>query len=164
MYSCTEKMRIKTFQNIFIVFLVLLFERNPISAQTHAGLSFHYSLDTKLGLYADIHDRVVLELRVIDFSLLLDTPFELYGFYKIINKNNYELYSGLGYGFSAFESYFGIIGAVGVNLYPFENKKLGFHIELNPIKGDFSPLIIRGSWGMRYTFDWSEEEQEELFD
>ena len=155
-------MSIKIILNLFIVLFFLIGGSKTVYAQVHAGVSFHYSQNTRLGLYADIYDRVVLEGRIIDYSLLIDTPFEIYGFYKVLNKKNYEIYAGLGYGLSAFDIFNGLIVAVGTNIYPFENKKLGFHIELNPIKGDFSPLIIKASWGMRYTFDWSEVEEEEI--
>ena len=131
-----------------------------VAAQTKAGINFHYSQNTRVGIYADIYDRVILEGRIVDYSLFIDTPFEVYGFYKFLRKTNYEVYGGFGYSFSAFPGFHGAIFSIGTNIYPFENKKFGFHVELNPVKGDFAPLIIKGSWGMRYTFDWSEEERE----
>ncbi len=46
--------------------------------------------------------------------------------------------------------YTGVVIPVGLNIYPFTNKKFGFHIEAAPVIGE--DFILRDSWGIRYRF------------
>ena len=68
--------------------------------------------------------------------------------YNFVIKEDYRLYAGFGF-------YYSWQGAasipLGIQLYPFENKRFGFHIEATPIIGEINAL--RGSWGIRYRFN-----------
>jgi hypothetical protein len=46
----------------------------------------------------------------------------------------------------------GLVIPVGLNIFPFETKSFGFHIELSPIIAFDDEALLRGSWGIRYRF------------
>lgn len=90
------------------------------------------------------------ELR-IGTNLYLTSDFspELVLNYQFVNKQDYEFYAGLGFRVNTIP---GLVLPLGLNIFPFDQRKFGFHIETTPMlefEGDF---ILRGSWGIRYRF------------
>lgn len=75
--------------------------------------------------------------------------FEVGAGFKAIQKEDYEFYFGIGYGFNG--TWLAI--PVGLNIYPFENKNFGFQMEVSPLLMDTG---VRGSLGIRYRFDKKE--------
>lgn len=72
---------------------------------------------------------------------------ELVATYDILKKRDYELYAGLGI---RSDPYYGVVIPVGLNFYPFQERKFGFHFEVTPIMSEMA--ILRGSLGIRYKF------------
>lgn len=67
--------------------------------------------------------------------------------YDIVNKTDYEFYAGLGLIF--LESSGGWVVPIGFNIYPFENKQMGLHIEASTFLDGIYTSIIP-TWGFRY--------------
>ncbi|MCF6352424.1 MAG: hypothetical protein L3J06_05390 [Cyclobacteriaceae bacterium] len=111
------------------------------------GISFHQSNLPFVGINYEIGERIRPELRIGIDSFFENISVEAIVTYDILNKPNYELYAGAGIKTVDFA---GVVIPVGVNIYPFDFKNFGFHIELAPIIGDSA--ILRGSWGIRYRF------------
>jgi len=87
-----------------------------------------------------------------EFRIGTDNYFEAMSVEGIIthdffNKEDYELYAGIGGRVNGFA---GLVVPLGLNIYPLSAKQFGFHIELAPIVGESS--LLRGSWGIRYRF------------
>ena len=144
-------MKIKTYQ-LLVVILYCLLCSSPVKAQTSFGLSFHQSIDTKIGAFVDIERWAAAEIRVTDFVRLRDFSTELLGFYKFTARESSEIYAGGGYGLSNIFERSGPIIAAGATVYPFKNKNFGVHFELNPIFTDLEEPIMRVSWGLRFRF------------
>ena len=68
-----------------------------------------------------------------------------------LRKEDYNLYLGLGVR-PVSDFYPGIVIPVGMQIFPFEQKKCGFHFEASPVIGFESDNILRGSVGIRYRF------------
>ncbi|WP_229214261.1 hypothetical protein [Dyadobacter flavalbus] len=68
--------------------------------------------------------------------------------YQFVNKEDHEIYVGLG---GRANNLAGLVIPLGAHFFPFSSKNFGFHIELAPIIADGS-TIVRGSWGIRYRF------------
>jgi hypothetical protein len=88
------------------------------------------------------------ELRIGTDSYFEDIYVEPVLNYQFIQKTDFTVYGGVGAWLSS--EYLGIVFPIGVNIFPFENKQFGFHIELTPMYVD--DAILRGSWGIRYQF------------
>lgn len=127
------------------IFLALFFI--AVNASAQFGVSFHQSNLPFVGVSYEINDRFVPEVRVGTDNYFEDISFEAVLMYQIINHEDYEFYTGLGVRTNGFT---GVVIPVGVNIYPFDIKQFGFHIELTPIIGEEG--LLRGSWGIRYKF------------
>ncbi len=137
-----------------IFFLALFFI--PTASIAQLGVSFHQSNLPFAGISYEIKDRFRPELRIgtdnfLDYDYV---SLELSVMYDILNKDEYEFYAGLGLKSTNFE---GLVIPVGINIYPFNTKNFGFHIELSPILGD--DYVLRGSWGIRYRFPRKPKEE-----
>ena len=128
-----------------LVTLILACSMSPLVAQLTVG--FHQSNVPFIGINYEINDHLKPELRLGMDQFLDDLAFEGITTYDIVNEDDFEFYGGVGvriHGFSGFVIPFGL------NVYPFDVKKFGFHIEIAPIIGEND--ILRGSWGIRYRF------------
>lgn len=134
-----------------ILFFTFLFQP---TAKGQLGVSFHQSAYTAIGVHYEIKDFVMLDGRIISDVIIEDLSIELLGLAKLIREEDYEFYTGIGYGLSSLPEFIGVIIPIGIIIYPLEYKNFGFHIELNPlITEDLdSRLVVRGNWGLRYQF------------
>jgi hypothetical protein len=119
----------------------------PVSAWAQFGVGIHQSNLPFAAFSYEIKDRFRPELRVGTDNYFDALSVEAIVSYDIINKADFEFYAAVGYRSEDFQ---GLTLPVGINVYPFEAKKFGFHIELTPILGEES--LLRGSWGIRYRF------------
>ena len=124
-------------------FFVCLF--SPAFAQLTVG--FHQSNVPFIGINYEFADRLKPEFRLGMDQFLDDLSFEGIVSYDIVNEDDFEFYAGAGVRVNGFS---GVVIPLGLNIYPFEVKKFGFHIEIAPIIGEND--ILRGSWGIRYRF------------
>lgn len=129
-------------------FIVILFLVSSVAASAQFGVSFHQSNLPFAGISYEINDRIRPELRLGTDRYLEDISLEVVVVGDILNKEDYEIYIGVGVIGPA--EYEGFEIPVGINIYPLQTKNFGFHIEVTPIIGDDS--ILRGSWGIRYRF------------
>lgn len=127
-----------------IIILLLL----PVTVWGQFGVNFHQSNLPFAGLNYEIKDKFRPEIRIGADNFIEDLNLELVLTYDLLEKDEYEVYSGVGFRGSDFR---GLTIPIGVNFYPFAVKNFGFHIELTPIIGEAS--ILRGSWGIRYRFN-----------
>jgi len=112
------------------------------------GVSVHQSNLPFIGFNYEVADRFVPELRVGIDTHLDNMSLEAVATYQFINKEDVEVYAGLG---GRANNIAGLVAPIGAHFFPFSSKNFGFHIELAPIISEGSP-IIRGSWGIRYRF------------
>ncbi len=133
-------------KKIFVVALCVL----SVPSFAQFGVSFHQSNMPFIGFNYEIADRFLPELRVGTDTHLDNMSVEAVATYQFINKNDVEVYAGLG---GRVNRAAGLVAPIGVHIFPFAEKKLGFHIELAPlfIQEEENP-VIRGSWGIRYRF------------
>ena len=111
------------------------------------GVAYHQSNLPFVGVNYEFKNRIRVEPRVGVDQFLDELSVELVATFDIINREEVEVYAGLG---ARSGDYSGPLLPVGVNVYPFQSRKVGFHIELAPIASE--PGILRGSWGNRYRF------------
>ena len=128
---------------IFICTLIIL----PSIAFGQLGISFHQSNLPFLGVSYEIKNKLRPELRIGTDTYFEEISVEGIITYDILNKEDYEVYAGLGGRVNGFA---GLVIPLGLNVYPLTTKQFGFHIELAPIIGESS--LLRGSWGIRYRF------------
>lgn len=119
----------------------------PIYAFGQFSVSYHQSNMPFVGIGYDMGNKIRPEFRLSVDYFLTDVPVEVVLLYKIETNDQYELYMGLGGRTQVFN---GLVIPLGVSIYPFENKKFSFQIELAPILGDID--VLRGSGGIRYRF------------
>jgi hypothetical protein len=131
--------------------ITFLFFMTPAIAFAQFGVNFHQTNIPFVGINYEVKDRIRPEFRLGVDAYLEDLSVEFITTYDILNKEDYELYGGLGVRGGDFT---GLVLPVGLNVYPFSKKNFGFHIELAPIIGEDD--ILRGSWGIRYRFRKSE--------
>lgn len=130
-------------------FLIILFLfAFPSFAFGQFGINFHQTNLPFVGLNYEIRNRLRPELRIGTDNYFEDTSIEGVITYDIANKDDFELYAGIGGRLNGFG---GLVIPIGINVYPLSMKQFGFHIELAPIVGESS--VLRGSWGIRYQFN-----------
>lgn len=113
------------------------------------GTSLQYSNLPFWGINYEIKDRFKPEFRLGTDVYFENVSVEIVVTYDILDKDDYELYAGLG---GRFVSYAGFVLPVGMYLHPFQKKNFGFVFEVAPIFGEDSNLL-RGSLGFNYKFD-----------
>lgn len=121
------------------------------SIQAHAqwGVSYHQSALPFVGVNYTFSERFMPELRLGTDQYLSDVSLEVTFSYQYVQREEYQLYAGIGILVREYEA--GVVIPAGMLIYPFENKKFGFHIEAAPVIFDWDS-ILRGSWGIRYRF------------
>jgi hypothetical protein len=129
-------------KNLTIIFL---FVSNIAFAQF--GVSAHQSEISFVGFNYEFSDHLRPKLRIGTDNYFENLSIELMATYDILNKEDYEFYAGAG--FNLLE---GMVIPVGLNIFPFQSKKFGYHIELSPIISFDDSSLLRGSWGIRYRF------------
>lgn len=112
------------------------------------GASVHQSSIPFIGLNYQINDRFLPELRIGTDNYFEDTSLEFVLNYIFKKDEIVNAYFGLG---GRIEIFQGIVVPLGMNIYPFEKKNFGFHIELAGLFAD-EGNVLRGSWGIRYRF------------
>lgn len=134
-------------KKLFVCFLLAMLCQD-VYAQL--GLSFHQSNLPFAGVSYGIGERFLPELRLGTDNFFDDTSLELVVNYVFVKQESVQAYGGLGLRAQFFE---GTLIPLGVNIYPFEQKNFGFHMEL---AGLFAQIegggLLRGSWGIRYRF------------
>ena len=128
------------------LFTILLFIF-PSIGFAQFGVAYHQSSLPFVGINYEIGEKFRPEVRIGTDSFFNDLTFEAVVTYDILNKENVELYGGLGIKTADFG---GVVIPIGLNIYPFGFKNFGFQMELAPIVGDSN--LLRGSWGIRYKF------------
>ena len=118
------------------------------SAFAQFGVSVHQSNLPFIGFNYELADRFVPELRLGMDTNLENMSVEAVATYQFINKQDVEVYVGLG---GRANNIAGLVVPLGANFFPFASKNFGFHIEMAPIVYEGS-TIVRGSWGIRYRF------------
>ena len=129
---------------ILVIFFFFVF---PSFAFGQFGINFHQSNLPFVGLNYEIKNKLRPELRVGTDNYFEETTLEAVITYDLAQKDEYEIYAGVGGRVNSFE---GLVIPIGVNVYPLSTKQFGFHIELAPILGEIN--VLRGSWGIRYQF------------
>jgi hypothetical protein len=129
-----------------LTFIFILFS-NIAFAQF--GVNAHQSEIPFVGFNYEFADRIRPEVRIGTDNYFENISIELIGTYDILNKTDYEFYAGAGLRFNLLD---GLVIPVGLNIFPFESKNFGFHIELSPIFSFDDDSLLRGSWGIRYRF------------
>lgn len=128
-----------------IITAMLLF---PILGFSQLGVSFHQSNLPFFGVNYQFKSKFRAELRLGVDNYIENTSVEAVVTYDFIKNEDYEFYGGLGLRGSNENG--GAVIPFGLNVYPLNVKKFGFHIEIAPIIEE--DAILRGSWGIRYKF------------
>ncbi len=131
----------------WISFIILLFGFF-FQSQAQFGISYHQSNIPSGGINLELNDRFIPELRFGTDAYFEDVSIE--ALFNIIFKSDeiIDVYTGIGGRVNQFP---GLVVPIGINIYPFEDKKFGFHMELAGIT-DGESTILRGSLGIRYRF------------
>lgn len=120
------------------------------TAMAQFGLEYHTSALSMAGVNYTFNDRILTSFRLGTNITSDDAYGELIASYIVAQKDDFDVYIGLG-ATSGPQGYDG--GGViplGINFYPFENKAFGFQSEVSYLNVDDG--IIRGTLGIRYRF------------
>lgn len=131
------------------LFFVFSFCILSISAFSQTTISFHQSNLPFLGVNHQFGEKWIPEFRVGTDTYFESLSAELVANYIFKKTERFDFYGGAGLRVGTFD---GIAIPVGLNIYPFEQKDFGFHIEGAPIIGFSDEQIFRGSFGIRYRF------------
>src|SRR6056297_2374290 len=107
---------------LFIAFFALA----GLSASAQFGVSYHQSSIPNLGFNFEYQDRYFAELRFGPNQYFEDLALELTANYIFLTTEEYDFYGGIGGRTTRLS---GLVIPAGVNIYPFDNKNFGFHIE-----------------------------------
>lgn len=140
----------KCLLKITIVSCLLAFATNTYS---QVSVSFYSSSLSKAGIAYNFGDRFWTELRVYSNTDIDDVTPELVFCLNMVNKENHNVYIGLGANVNFFT---GPVLPFGVQFNPFKDfRRFSLHIELQPsldvLEGG-PDLILQASWGIRYKF------------
>lgn len=119
------------------------------------SVGYHQSNLPLASIGYEIGQRFLPELRfAADINVRDGYYTELALNYQLLNKPDYEFYTGLGLGL--YSGYYTadatFVLPVGLNIFPFERKAFGFHMEVAPQIDIDHFKLLRGSWGIRYRF------------
>ncbi|MFQ3214070.1 MAG: hypothetical protein ACI9XJ_002532 [Marivirga sp.] len=117
-------------------------------AKAQIAVAYHQSSLPFIGINYQIGERFIPEARIGVNYFFEDVSLELSLPYVLATNENYQFYAGIGGRIQGNET--SLVIPVGINIFPFEHKQFGFHIELAPLIN--TPSILRGSWGIRYRF------------
>ncbi len=129
------------------ILTAIVFSVVSLSASAQFGVSYHESSMPLLGFGYELEDRYFAELRVGTNNYFENLSFELTANYIFINEDDFDFYGGVGGRTTDFS---GLVIPAGVNVYPFENKRFGVHMEAAGLFGETA--VFRASWGIRYRF------------
>jgi hypothetical protein len=110
-------------------------------------VSYHQSNLPFLGVNKQIGEKWLPEFRVGTDNFIDDVSLELVVNHIFYKNERIDFYGGIG---GRVQSFAGLVIPVGLNIYPFEQKDFGFHIEAAGLVGEQS--LFRGSFGIRYRF------------
>ena len=127
--------------------LIACFGLFSLAAFSQTTINFHQSNLPFLGVNYQFGERFIPEFRVGTDQYLDDISLELVANFIFKKTDRFEFYGGVG---PRIGSFAGVVIPVGLNIYPFEEKDFGFHIEGAGIVGESS--LFRGSFGIRYRF------------
>ncbi len=133
-------------KNFILSLAIILFF--PLFGFSQFGVDFQYSNIPFFGFNYEIKNHWRPEVRLGTDTFFDNVSVEGIVTYDILNKEDYEFYAGLG---ARFNTLPGLVVPVGFNFYPFDKRNFGFSIELAPIMGEDN--VLRGSFGLRYSFD-----------
>ncbi|MFC5626751.1 hypothetical protein [Algoriphagus winogradskyi] len=133
-------------KKIVLIACFCLFSSVAFSQTT---ITFHQSNLPFLGVNYQFGEKFIPEFRLGTDQYIEDLSAELVANYIFKKKDNFEFYGGAGFRVGSFD---GIVIPVGLNIYPFDQKDFGFHIEGAPILGFSDDSLFRGSFGIRYRF------------
>lgn len=137
-------MRLRLFACSFLLLLTTV-------SKAQFGISYHQSNLPFLGINYTLSDRFFGELRIGTDRFLGDLSLEAVMALTMGKSEEVDPYVGLGFRFDPEGLGAGLMLPLGLNIYPFSNRRLGCHIELCPFTAD-QDVVIRGSWGIRYRF------------
>ncbi|HEX8325936.1 MAG TPA: hypothetical protein VF629_00240 [Hymenobacter sp.] len=122
------------------------------TAQAQLNVAYHQS---NLPFVAASYDfgRFHPDFRLSTDAFTAGLSPELTLNYKLLNKDDYYVYAGVG---GRTNNLAGGVLPVGVVAFPFAKKRLGFHTELAVI-GIGNGTVLRGSWGIKFRFGRTEE-------
>lgn len=120
-----------------------------IAAYSQTTVAFHQSNLPFLSVNHQFGERFIPEFRIGTDSYFSDLSAELVANYIFKKTDRFEFYGGAGPRVGNFS---GVVIPVGLNIYPFDQKDFGFHMEGAPIIGFEDDSIFRGSFGVRYRF------------
>lgn len=127
--------------------LIVCFSLFSIAAYSQTTVAFHQSNLPFIGVNHQFGEKFIPEFRVGTDQYFGDLSLELDVNYIFKKTDRFEFYGGLGGRIGNFE---GMVIPVGLNIYPFEQKDFGFHMEGAAIVGGSE--VARGSFGIRYRF------------
>ncbi|WP_296620828.1 hypothetical protein [Marivirga sp.] len=140
----------------FIIAFALIFL--PFLSFSQSVVSYHQSPNGGQAAYAyEFNERFRPEIRLYPNTAIEDLIVKLMFNYDWIEEENYEFYSGISLlGSTLGGPTFGL--PIGLNFYPFENKKFGFLMEFSPNFpfDEGGVAYFAGSWGIRYRFNKGE--------
>ncbi|EMR02627.1 hypothetical protein [Cesiribacter andamanensis] len=125
------------------------------SAWAQLSVGYHQSNLPLIAVGYELGERFLPELRFAANINVSDGYYtELALNYQLLNRPDYEFYTGLGLGL--YTGYYAtdaaLVVPLGLNLFPFERKRFGFHMEVAPQIDTDHFKLLRGSWGIRYRF------------
>lgn len=129
--------------------LIVVFWFMSTAVFAQVGVSYHQSNLPFFGVNYEFAEKFLAEVRLGTDSYFEDVSLEGVFTYQFVNKEDYEVYIGVG---GRIQNLEGLVIPFGVNIFPFEQKKFGAHIELSPIITGENGNVLRGSWGIRYRF------------
>jgi len=130
------------------VYLLLTICGASLSAKAQVNVAYHQSALPFASVSYDF-GRFHPDLRVGTDAFTSNLNPELTLNYKFVNKEDYYVYGGIG---ARTNDLAGAVVPVGVVVFPFAKKRLGFHTELAVIGiGDYG-TVLRGSWGIKFRF------------
>ncbi|WNB16978.1 hypothetical protein [Marivirga arenosa] len=139
--------------------ITLLFLTVSSFAYSQSIVSYHQSPNGGQAAYAyEFNERFRPEIRLYPNTAIEDFLVKLMFNYDLIDKENHEFYSGISLlGSTVGGATFGL--AVGINIYPFENKNFGFLMEFSPNipLDEAGTPYFSGSWGIRYRLQKSKD-------
>ncbi|HEX8505978.1 MAG TPA: hypothetical protein VF630_11485 [Hymenobacter sp.] len=139
----------KTLYPVLILFICL----NSLPAQAQFNVAYHQSALPFASLSYDFQ-RFHPDIRVSTDAFTSDLSAELTLNYKFVNKDDYYVYGGIG---GRTNRIAGGVVPIGLVVFPFAKKRLGFHSEVAIIGLGESGTVLRGSWGLKFRFGKPEE-------
>ncbi len=136
------------------LFIVLFFCCISVTLYGQLSLAYHQSNLSFIEVAYEVNERFVPSARIGTNVLMEDFVLELAGLYQFKEADEYEAYAGGGIRFgdaAGYDDNVYIVIPVGLNVFPFQRKGFGFHMELAPMFG--GEAILRGSFGIRYRFE-----------